>query len=98
MLTIFDPLRGMGFGAVLLRMVCAFLCGLAIGLERSYHNKPAGFRTHILVCLGACIASMTGYNRTEFFPAFFASQRSNKFFLSSFFFNKHFIDSVPISK
>ena len=60
MLTIFDPLRGMGFGAVLLRMVCAFLCGLAIGLERSYHNKPAGFRTHILVCLGACIASMTG--------------------------------------
>ena len=60
MLSFFDPLRGMGFGAVLFRMILACLCGALIGLERSYKNKSAGFRTHILVCLGACIASLTG--------------------------------------
>lgn len=60
MLPIFDSLRGMTFGAVLFRLVWAYITGLAVGLERSYQNKPAGFRTHILVCLGACIASMTG--------------------------------------
>ncbi|MBR3357389.1 MAG: MgtC/SapB family protein [Solobacterium sp.] len=60
MLSIFDPVRGMGLGPVLLRMVFAFIAGMIVGLERSYQNKPAGFRTHILVCLGACIASMTG--------------------------------------
>ena len=60
MLTIFDPFRSLELGPVLLRMILAFAAGMAVGLERSYQNKPAGFRTHILVCLGACIASMTG--------------------------------------
>ena len=60
MLTVFDPIRGMGLGPVLFRMIFAFIAGMIVGLERSYQNKPAGFRTHILVCLGACIASMTG--------------------------------------
>lgn len=41
-------------------MVMAFLCGTAIGFERSYKNRPAGFRTHILVCIAAASASMTG--------------------------------------
>ena len=41
-------------------MILAFACGTVIGLERSYRNKPAGFRTHTLVCLAACIASLTG--------------------------------------
>ena len=60
MLTIFDGLRGMDFLAVAVRLLTAFVCGAVIGLERSYKNKPAGFRTHILVCLGASIAAMTG--------------------------------------
>ncbi|MBQ9437813.1 MAG: MgtC/SapB family protein [Lachnospiraceae bacterium] len=29
-------------------------------MERSYKNRPAGFRTHILVCVGANTAAMTG--------------------------------------
>ena len=60
MLSIFNGLRDLGFVNVLLRMIVAFVIGGVIGLERSYNNKSAGFRTHILVCLGACIASMTG--------------------------------------
>ena len=60
MLSIFDPLRGMDFGAVLLRVLLSCLCGAAIGLERSYRNRPAGFRTHILVCMGGAAAALTG--------------------------------------
>ena len=60
MLSIFDGLRDVTFGTVLLRMILAFTCGGAIGLERSYKNRPAGFRTHILICIGGAIASMTG--------------------------------------
>ena len=60
MISIFDPLRDVNFLTTLFRMVFAFLVGGLIGLERSYKNRPAGFRTHILVCLGATIASLTG--------------------------------------
>ncbi len=34
------------------------LFGGAIGFERQYKNRPAGMRTHILVCMGACIIAL----------------------------------------
>ena len=40
---------------VLLRIGTAIACGFILGLERELTNKYAGLRTHILVCLGACI-------------------------------------------
>ena len=40
---------------VLLRLLVAFLCGAAIGLNREFHRKPAGFRTFALVSLGSAI-------------------------------------------
>ncbi len=61
MLTIFDPLRSQDFTGLLVRLLLAVFCGTCIGLERSAKNRPAGFRTHILVCLGACTASVTGH-------------------------------------
>ena len=60
MLSIFNPLRDVNFLGVLVRMLFALLCGVIIGLERSYKNRSAGFRTHILVCCGATVASVTG--------------------------------------
>ena len=36
----------------------AMLFGGAIGFERQYKNRPAGMRTHILVCMGACIIAL----------------------------------------
>lgn len=60
MLTIFDGLRNITFGTVLLRLLFAFFCGGAIGMERSYKNRPAGIRTHVLICIGGAMASMTG--------------------------------------
>ena len=60
MLHLFDGLRDVSVASVLFRMILAMFCGAMIGLERSYKNRPAGFRTHILVCIGATAASMTG--------------------------------------
>ncbi len=60
MLSIFDPLRDINLLSVIVRMLFALIGGGAIGMERSYKNRPAGFRTHILVCAGATIASATG--------------------------------------
>ena len=49
-----------GIAAVCLRLLCAMLVGTLIGLEREYTHRPAGLRTHILVALGACVASLMG--------------------------------------
>lgn len=40
---------------VLLRLFVAALVGAAIGLDRELRRKPAGMRTHALVCLGAAL-------------------------------------------
>ena len=61
MLTVFNSLRDITVFSVLLRMVLAFVCGMLVGLERSAKNRPAGFRTHILVCIAATSASMVGH-------------------------------------
>ncbi|MBQ3078633.1 MAG: MgtC/SapB family protein [Clostridia bacterium] len=39
---------------IIIRIISAILIGGIIGFEREKHNRPAGLRTHILVCLGAC--------------------------------------------
>ena len=44
---------------VLLRSIAAVVIGTLIGSERMRHGRAAGMRTHILVCLGACMTSMT---------------------------------------
>ncbi|MDD3400555.1 MAG: MgtC/SapB family protein [Eubacteriales bacterium] len=46
--------------ALVTRIALAMLCGGAIGLEREYRRRPAGFRTHMLVCLGATLAMLLG--------------------------------------
>lgn len=57
---IFDLLKDFNIISVLVRIVLAILLSSIIGLERSKSGRAAGLRTHILVCLGACIAAMTG--------------------------------------
>jgi putative Mg2+ transporter-C (MgtC) family protein len=49
-----------GFAQIALRLACAMLVGIVIGLEREFTHRPAGLRTHILVALGACVASVMG--------------------------------------
>ncbi len=59
MLSIFDFARDLNFLGVSFRLILAMICGGLIGLEREYKRRPAGFRTHILICLGAAITNMT---------------------------------------
>lgn len=43
---------------IILRLVLAMVMGGAIGFERQYKSRPAGLRTHILVCMGACVIAL----------------------------------------
>ena len=45
--------------SVTVRLVLAMICGGCIGLERERKRRPAGFRTHILICLGAAMTTLT---------------------------------------
>lgn len=42
----------------IIRLLLALILGFALGLERELTNKYAGLRTHILVCLGACVFTL----------------------------------------
>ena len=44
---------------VLIRMVAAVVCGGLIGMEREQKRRPAGLRTHMLICLGASMTTLT---------------------------------------
>ena len=59
MLAMFDNLRDISFISTPIRMLMAVACGGLIGVEREYKRRSAGFRTHILVCLGASMTTLT---------------------------------------
>lgn len=44
---------------VIIRLVISVVVGGIIGLEREKTRRPAGFRTHMLVCVGSCVVMMT---------------------------------------
>ena len=43
------------FYEMAVRMIAALVAGSLIGYERSYRGRPAGFRTHALVCLASSV-------------------------------------------
>ena len=59
MLSCFDFVRDFSVLSIAVRMTLAVVCGGIIGIEREYKRRPAGFRTHILICLGAAITTLT---------------------------------------
>ncbi len=44
----------------IIRLLLALALGGIIGLERQTKKRPAGLRTHMLVCLGSAIFTVTG--------------------------------------
>lgn len=44
-----------------LRLVVSLALGSLIGMERETHGRPAGLRTHILVCMGSTLFTITSY-------------------------------------
>lgn len=41
------------------RLALAMICGGVLGMERGKKNRPAGFRTYMLVCVGATLVMLT---------------------------------------
>ena len=52
-------IREVTYLAVALRIVLAVVVGGLLGLERGLKNRPAGLRTYMLVCTGACLVMLT---------------------------------------
>ena len=60
MLSIFDFQRvNIDVLTISVRLVVALICGGIIGIERERKRRPAGFRTHILICIGAAMTTLT---------------------------------------
>ena len=51
-----------------LRLVAALVVGAMIGLERTYHSRPAGFRTYALVCMGSALLMVYAANAWDVAP------------------------------
>jgi putative Mg2+ transporter-C (MgtC) family protein len=49
----------MPLGETVLRLLLSAALGAVVGIEREMHKRAAGFRTHILVCLGATLFMLT---------------------------------------
>lgn len=60
MFTSFHSVGNMTLLSALLRLVAAVLIGGVIGIERGWHGRAAGMRTHILVCLGSALTTLVG--------------------------------------
>ena len=52
-------IREVTYLAVALRIFVAVIIGGILGLERGMKNRPAGLRTYMLVCVGACVVMLT---------------------------------------
>ncbi len=62
-------LREVTWLAVILRIVVAFVLGGMLGMERGLKQRPAGLRTYMLVCVGACIIMLTNQYVVQVFGA-----------------------------
>ena len=58
--SVLEYFRELNFASTLLRLTMAMLFGGLIGLERERKRRAAGFRTYMLVCLGAALAMLLG--------------------------------------
>ncbi|HOI51011.1 MAG TPA: MgtC/SapB family protein [Azonexus sp.] len=53
---------------IIVHLVGAVLAGGVIGLERSFHARPAGFRTHTLVCLASSLLMLVTVYQWKWLP------------------------------
>lgn len=60
-----DTLVGFNIISIAVRILLAAVIGGCIGSERGRHGHAAGMRTHILVCLGAAMATLIGIYVTK---------------------------------
>ena len=47
---------------MIFKLLLSLVLGGIVGFEREYKSRPAGLRTHILVCIGAALVQITAIN------------------------------------
>jgi putative Mg2+ transporter-C (MgtC) family protein len=62
---------------ILVHLLAALAAGGVIGLERSYQARPAGFRTHALVCVASSLLMLVTLYQNHWLPAGSDSFRSD---------------------
>ncbi len=63
-----EILRELNIVSITVRLFMALLCGGILGIERGRKRRPAGFRTYMLVCMGATMVMITNLYLNKVFP------------------------------
>jgi len=58
------------FAQAIFRVFLAICFGALIGLEREHAHRPAGLRTHVLVCVGSCLVMLTSEHIYNYYRQF----------------------------
>jgi putative Mg2+ transporter-C (MgtC) family protein len=77
MITALDPYRQLTMESVVLRLCLAMLFGGLIGLEGGRKGRAAGFRTYMLVCLGASLTILLGQYELEMLRTHWAAVKEH---------------------
>jgi putative Mg2+ transporter-C (MgtC) family protein len=59
---------------ILVHLMVALAAGGLIGFERSYHGRPAGFRTHTLVCVASSALMLVTMYQSHWYPEEFSGR------------------------
>jgi putative Mg2+ transporter-C (MgtC) family protein len=54
---------------MVMHLIVATVAGALIGYERSYQGRPAGFRTHALVCIASALLMLLAVHQDAWFDA-----------------------------
>lgn len=60
-----DPVDWEQVAIIAGRLCLAVLLGSLVGIERALRDKPAGFRTNVLICVGACVFTISSMALSE---------------------------------
>ena len=74
MLACLDYLRELNAASMFVRLLMAMLFGGLVGLDRQRKHRPAGFRTHMLVCMGAALTMLLSQYEYEMMQTAWAVQ------------------------
>ena len=63
---VFEYLAEFNTVTVIIRVFLAAVAGALVGLEREFHGRAAGMRTHMMVALGSALTTMIGMYLTQY--------------------------------